>query len=382
MHLLPVSLAPLADIAAKENSVRFGATIGVQLKVNADNTYTAEATDGRRLVIIDGGCESAADYPAFPALASAPNGECTSIIPAKEWKAAFAAAKKMTARAIKPHLRTCPVVIGKSVTSFGATDLERIAFSQPRNVEGRFPNSASIIPPTEKALLSVRVDPEILASVLDTIDALNVQTDRAGVDIEFHGDARKISIIAIRYHDITQKITAAVVPLQFTDGPAKGKTDARPAPEETDDDPKIPSYKAAIEDLHRRLAHEQQRADYFREAIEETRAAANSPGWTQAEVTNLNERNRIMSEEIEQLRADLAAAMTRQDADTESEYAKMKERAETAEAEMADYDRQIGPTGYDDIAAIVADLHKAEDKAAELENAAVGAIAQLQRRGG
>ena len=276
------------------------------------------------------------------------------------------------------------VVIGKDVTSFGATDLERIAFSQPRNIEGRFPKLEDVIPSDRKsALWSVRVDPVLLANLLTTIDKLNVQSDQTSVDLDFHGKPDCVSLIVARYQDVTQKIDGAIVPLTDTEGPYKGKTDCRPRDIEestaefvTDDDNRLHGAKMLIEELQRKLTAAEEKAQYHRNNVEELRASDRIGAIEQvkAELWQIiNERTAerdANQRQIEELQTDLENARTEQEADAESEMGKLKESLKESQGRVDYLENMLAESGYDDdLQGLVADLHKAQDKAADLDNA-------------
>jgi hypothetical protein len=85
--LLPRNLQALANLCRKEEG-RYALT-GVHL-VTTDAGYRAEATDGRVLGRVVANYPASPDeYPALPALDSAPNGQHETTIPADAWKAAF-----------------------------------------------------------------------------------------------------------------------------------------------------------------------------------------------------------------------------------------------------------------------------------------------------
>lgn len=231
MQLLPTSLAPLATACAKDNN-RFGATNGVQLTVDNDGNFIAAATDGRQLIRVQGTCDTSAApnvYPSIPALDASPNGETSAVIPAKDWKDIFTQAAKLTGKKCKPILKNVPVVIGKEVTSFAATNLESSMFQQPRNIDGRFPNHGQIIPPTESAWAAVRVDPWLLADLLTAVAKMGTTDDACCVTLELHGTPRNVSVIGLRGNSSAAlTVDAAIVPLRLKED----STDPRPATEE------------------------------------------------------------------------------------------------------------------------------------------------------
>lgn len=163
MHLLPLSLGRVAELAEKNDAGGRFALPNVHFRANNDKTFTVEATDTRRLIRVTGSHrEDPADYPTafIPGFDSSPNGGTDALIPAATWKAVFAKAGKMTpARITKPVLRGVAVRVGKDVTTFGATDAASTMCESVRNGEGRFPPVADVLaglkPGTGKARVSV-----------------------------------------------------------------------------------------------------------------------------------------------------------------------------------------------------------------------------------
>src|SRR5262249_38953137 len=156
--------APLAAVAAKE-STKFAMT-GVQIEVT-ENAYCAVATDSKRLLMVEGPCVDANEFPELPTITDAPNGGSSALVPAKTWASTFAAAAKLTRKAAKakPALGNVATVIGKDVVTFGATDLEATAAEQTRQLDGRFPPYREIFPKAA-AKMKVIVDAKMLAELL------------------------------------------------------------------------------------------------------------------------------------------------------------------------------------------------------------------------
>src|SRR4051812_24600494 len=99
MHLLPLSLGRLADLASRPSTSPRYALDAVFLRLNPDNTFEAVATDTRVLVRVTGPCIApAADFPLFPELASAPDSGTAALVPVEVWKRAFTWARKLTTR--------------------------------------------------------------------------------------------------------------------------------------------------------------------------------------------------------------------------------------------------------------------------------------------
>lgn len=191
--LLPRNLQALASLCRKEE-VRYALT-GVHL-ITTDTGYRAEATDGRVLGrVVATYPASPADYPALPALASAPNGQHETTIPADAWKAAFKAIpKQKSKRSSKPILDNVAVVQGEKVTSFASTDLESVCFSQPNNVEGRWPPTDAVIS-QEEPVLRVRIDAKMLAHLLSV--AANYTTEENSyIDLHLYSKDKPIKVTA------------------------------------------------------------------------------------------------------------------------------------------------------------------------------------------
>ncbi len=205
--LLPKNLACLAKLTAKGEQIRFGATQGVQLS-RTKLGYSAVATDGRVAAMVEGEPEhDAADYPGLSALASAPNSAASSIVPAKEWANAFKTAPK-EGRHGKPILSNVACVMGNDITTLASTNLETVNVQTPRNLDGRFPNIKQVIP-ARNAVVTVAVDPKLLASVL--LAAAEFTTDESKrVDLTIYPNNAPI---AVRCQNASQKFTGVVVPL-------------------------------------------------------------------------------------------------------------------------------------------------------------------------
>jgi hypothetical protein len=216
MHLLPTNLAPLADIAGEQTKFAMN---GVRVELLESGRYRAVATDSKRLIVVEG--EAPADVTAYPelsALTSAPNGEACATVPAKAWKAHFGKVAKLTGGrklANKPELRSVPVVCGKEVTTLGGTDLEQTAVETTRNVEGRFPPYADLIPSGPgTAPVKVTVDPKLLAELLAVVAKLGSATEpRVTIELRPDPDGTVRKPLVFRGADAGQSVTALMMPL-------------------------------------------------------------------------------------------------------------------------------------------------------------------------
>jgi hypothetical protein len=180
--------------------------------ITTNTDYRAEATDGRVLGrVVANYPASAADYPALPALASAPNGQHETTIPADAWKAAFKAIPKQKNKwSRKAILDNVAVVQGEKVTSFASTDMEAVSFSQPNNVEGRWPPTDAVISQDEP-VLHIRVDAKLLAHLLSV--AANYTTEEnCCVDLHLYSKDKPIKVTA---SDPTkgQEFTGVIMPV-------------------------------------------------------------------------------------------------------------------------------------------------------------------------
>jgi len=279
-HLLPVTLAPIADIAATDNAVRFGATTGVKIDLTPitakdDDTniighsFTAVATDGRRLLRVKGECDTSKEpntYPPIPALDSAPNGQLSAVVPAKDWTKAFREAEKLTRRGCKPILRNVAFVCGEQVSTLASTDLERVSFHQPRNLDGRFPAWEKVIPegtPTYE----IAVDPILLAELLTTMSKLAGDDHAKRVTMSFHQPDRPF---VLRTHNPSMDALGIMVPLAGDKGQ---KITQRTT---TDAETEIAELRAALESKDQIIADAHEELEKLREksAEDETHIAS------------------------------------------------------------------------------------------------------------
>jgi hypothetical protein len=348
MHLLPLSLSPIANLCEKSQGVTMN---GVCLRVHGDNTYRVMATNGRYGIIATGNCAGdAAEYPELPALSSSPNGEMESVVPAKEWKKAFADAKKIIGKRTNKKLHCLPVVIGKQVTSFGATNLESITFAQPRNLEGRFPSLPDVIPQADKAFATVRVDPSYLAEMLSTIAALDAEGTNSWVDIELHGKASKpATMLALRTSNEAMRVDAALVPLNVKDESKQKETDNTEA-DDTD------SLKTRIAELERENGK-------LREQLN-SKATASLADKDISELNRLNLVNSILQRNFDAMRqrAESAEAILRDDDKTMNHF--------YDDAVKRAYESQQGKVPNAEIERLENELASAQDCLADAEKEA------------
>jgi hypothetical protein len=201
MHLLPLSLGRLAEHADRTPPQPRYATQSVFLRVNADNTFEAVATDTKSLAHVTGPCAGdPAEFPEIPEFAARPDGGVSALVPAEFWKRSFAWAKKLTpmSRMTKPWLRCVAVRLGQSETSFAATNDVSPWCDFAANNEGRFPNYAEVIRGVEQKPPGGRasVDPRRFAELLRTAAEFCPDPTAPSVDVEWRGPRTPVVVRA------------------------------------------------------------------------------------------------------------------------------------------------------------------------------------------
>ena len=232
LHLLPFSIARLAEHADVKGSASRFALNGVMVEFGSDNTFKATATDTKQLVHVEGQCVAPPDeYPAscIPALAHSPNGASKALIPSSFWRESFQKAKKLTRKAHQTALKSVAVVAGDKTTTMAATDIDSATCDTTLNLEGRFAPYEDIIRKANRdgdRVLKVAVDPKLLISVLATIadfndeDSIRAELVFRFSDPEPEGDnVEKPAEIVIekpflvQAQNQTSKLTGLVMPL-------------------------------------------------------------------------------------------------------------------------------------------------------------------------
>jgi DNA polymerase III sliding clamp (beta) subunit (PCNA family) len=159
--LLPANLSHVTKCCA-DNTRYVLAAVHV---VATEDGYRVEATDAKRLARVDGSnAGNPSKFPEIPALATAPNGASEALIPAKIFAKAC---KDVNTRQFGPEERRALAIrLGKEVSTLATIDEDGGSLvRQPRNVEGRFPNTDAVLP-TGKPLASIMVDATMLAELL------------------------------------------------------------------------------------------------------------------------------------------------------------------------------------------------------------------------
>lgn len=187
------NLAALVRVTAKED-YRYTATC-VHVLNPGDGTYRVEATDGKRLAIVRG---NSVDGHSHHELASVPDGAEEALVGRDDWQRGF----KMAAGKYR----------GPEPALFLALHQQRLTFASQGQVvtaipqEGRYPNVDGVLP-TKPPLLQFRVDPALLASLLDTVGSLGMET----VDVLYYGKDKPLGLVA--RNDAGQWFDGLIMPL-------------------------------------------------------------------------------------------------------------------------------------------------------------------------
>jgi hypothetical protein len=196
---IPRSLCALKRVAAKAEHARFGATQGIRIVLRS-GLYRAEATDGRRAIVVHG--LTAIEDPPWPGFKDLPDDACEAVVMPKDLERASKLGDAFTQdRFDMIGIAT----MGNDVCLGLGTDVV-----SARMVEGRFPNISQVIP-KKRPLFTFRVDPKILAETLLAIADLLPEESR-GVQFFYYGEDLPLGFCA-RNIDNGIMIDALVVPL-------------------------------------------------------------------------------------------------------------------------------------------------------------------------
>jgi hypothetical protein len=200
--LLPANLASVTKCCAADSRYALAAVRVAQ----TEDGYRVEVTDGRRLARVDGTNAGDPDrFPEIPALTTAPNGASEALIPAR----IFAKACKdvNTRLAGSEERRALAVRLGRDVSTLATIDEDGGSLvRQPRNVEGRFPNTDAVLP-TDKPLASIMVDANLLAELLQ-VAAQFASHGHVTIDLFGKGPAR------ITGKNESQEFTGLIMPVE------------------------------------------------------------------------------------------------------------------------------------------------------------------------
>ena len=233
---IPRSLCALKRVAAKAEHARYAATQGIRIAL-ASGVYRAEATDGRRAMIVQG--LTPGENPPWPGFKDLPDDACEAIILPRDLE------------------RACKVGEDFLQSRFGLFGIATMGndvhlglgseLVTARTVEGRFPNISQVIP-KKRPLFTFSFDPKTLAETLLAMAELLPDGDRQ-VQCFYYGDGQPIGFCA-RNIDDGLFIDALVVPIippkpEAKDKPAEPAKDAEPAGDGKDTKSDQPEPEAA-----------------------------------------------------------------------------------------------------------------------------------------
>jgi DNA polymerase III sliding clamp (beta) subunit (PCNA family) len=198
--LLPANLSHVTKCCTDTRYVMAAVRVAA-----TEDGYRVEATDGRRLARVDGtNAGDPSKFPEIPALTTAPNEASEALIPAKIFAKAC---KDVNTRLSGPEERRALAVrLGKDVSTLAAIDEDGGSLvRQPRNVEGRFPDTDRVMP-TDEPLASIMVDAAMLAELLQ-VAAQFADQGYVTIDLFTKGPAR------ITGKNASQKFTGLIMPV-------------------------------------------------------------------------------------------------------------------------------------------------------------------------
>ncbi len=207
---IPRSLCALKRVAAKEGHARFQATQGIRIAL-ASGVYRAEATDGRRAMVVQGLIPG--EDPPWPGFKDLPDDACEAVILPRDLERAC----KVGEGFLQSRGLFGIATMGNDVCLGLGSELVTA-----RTVEGRFPNINQVIPKAPP-LFSFSIDPKTLAETLLAMADLLPDTDRR-VQLFYYGEGLPIGFCA-RNIDNGLFIDALVVPLTLpkTEEPAQAE---------------------------------------------------------------------------------------------------------------------------------------------------------------
>ncbi|TFD15499.1 hypothetical protein E3T26_06875 [Cryobacterium sp. TMT1-21] len=166
----------------------------IDIKQDGDEIVAA-STDGYILTEVRQHAEDADQYPETNGSPSIDNVRITGATAAK--------LKPM----MKPQ-KLLPVLAYANVTKSGVitTDLEHTTVFNDHQVSGNFPDYKELIPPSDTAIATVKLNPEFLANVLKAFKGID------SVTLElFEGTATPV---VIRSNSSDVEVTGVVMPLK------------------------------------------------------------------------------------------------------------------------------------------------------------------------
>ena len=180
---IPRSLCALKRVAAKAEHARFGATQGIRIALAA-GLYRAEATDGRRAMVVQGLVPI--EDPPWPGFKDLPDDACEAVILPKDLERA----SKLGDQFVQSRFDMVGMATSGNDMFLGLGN----DVINTRTVEGRFPNISQVIP-KKRPLFTFRVDPKILAETLLAMADLLPEESR-GVQCFYYGEDLPIGFCA------------------------------------------------------------------------------------------------------------------------------------------------------------------------------------------
>jgi hypothetical protein len=215
---IPRSLCALKRVAAKAEHARYGATTGIRITLTS-GLYRAEATDGRRAVVVQGLVPI--EDPPWPGFKEVPDNACEAIVLPKELERAC----KVGDQFVQSRFDMVGMAtVGSEVYLGLANDV-----INTRPVEGRFPQIDNVMP-AKRPMFTFRIDPKLTAETLLTIADL-LPDDARGVQCFYYGDGYPLGFCA-QNPENGMMIDALVVPLSLPQEPDKPEQNGEPTGEQ------------------------------------------------------------------------------------------------------------------------------------------------------
>jgi hypothetical protein len=196
---IPRSLCALKRVAAKAEHARFGATQGIRIAL-ASGLYRAEATDGRRAMVVQGLVPI--EDPPWPGFKDLPDDACEAVVLPKDLERAA----KLGDQFVQSRFDMVGMATSGNDIFLGLGN----DVINTRTVEGRFPNISQVIP-KKRPLFTFRVDPKLLGETLLAMAEL-LPEDARGVQCFYYGEDLPLGFCAQNIENGIM-IDALVVPL-------------------------------------------------------------------------------------------------------------------------------------------------------------------------
>lgn len=198
---------------------------GVRISDLGDGKFRLAASDGKRLLMVEGAGLKPEDFPSVPNFDPSKNGVTEAIVPVEVLKAAAKATAKKTAIPALQHVAITMHEENKGdvpTVTLAATTLENAAVMPVRAVEAKFPDVESVVKNrlSKPSEMTVYFNARLLA---DTLQAIADMTDLAASEVRF--DLRDatgaLQISAVDGDGF--EVSALVMPLQETNIPMTPK---------------------------------------------------------------------------------------------------------------------------------------------------------------